>query len=205
MSAIGKLKARLKNWAKGMVPLRTQLTSVALRRKFAASGVEVGLYSYGCFDLDRVPPGTTVGRYCSLTGTSRILLENHGVSFIGLTTYLYNTDLGVVDRKTVSSERLEIGDDVWIGHHAILLPNVQSVGRGAIIAAGAVVTKPVPPYAIVAGNPARLVRYRFDEATIAAIEATRWWEKEPEELKRMVVEQPDLIFDPTRHFALKAV
>ncbi|HEU5282147.1 MAG TPA: CatB-related O-acetyltransferase [Gammaproteobacteria bacterium] len=67
-----------------------------------------------------------------------------------------------------------IGHDVWIGHEALIMPAV-TVGDGAIIASRSVVTKSVPPYAIVAGNPAKIVRMRFDEATIAALLNIQWW------------------------------
>ena len=70
---------------------------------------------------------------------------------------------------------MTIGNDVWIGSGAMILSGV-TIGDGAVVAARAVVTKDVPPYAIVAGNPARLVRYRFDEATIAALLEAAWWE-----------------------------
>ena len=61
--------------------------------------------------------------------------------------------------------KLEIKDNVWIGARAIILGNVRTIGTGAIIGAGSVVTKPVPDYAIVAGNPARIIRYRTKEET----------------------------------------
>ncbi|WP_443024984.1 CatB-related O-acetyltransferase [Sphingomonas sp. Leaf4] len=186
---------------RGQPTLAEQLTGSALRKRFAARGVTVGLYSYGCFDLARVPPGVTIGRYCSVAAGARMFLRNHGLGFLGLTPYFYNEALGVVDGSTLAPATLIIGDDVWIGHDAILLPGVGSVGRGAVIGAGAVVTRPVPAYAIVAGNPARLLRMRFDAATIAAVEATRWWEGTPDDLRRLVREQPGLAFDPARYFA----
>lgn len=68
-----------------------------------------------------------------------------------------------------------VGNDVWVGTRAIILSGV-TIGDGAIVAAGSVVTKDVPPYAIVAGNPARLVRYRFSDETIAAMRHVRWWD-----------------------------
>lgn len=195
---------RLINRLRGRHSFEEEHTSLALRRRYRALGVEIGLYSYGCFDLARVPAGVTIGRYCSFAPTAQIFLRNHGIEFIGLTAYLYNETLGVVDRSMQPYAELAIGDDVWIGHNATLLPQVGTVGRGAVIAAGAIVTRPVPAYAIVAGNPARVVRMRFDEATIAAIEATRWWELDPEGLRRLAAEQPDLVFRPAAHFAESA-
>ena len=72
-------------------------------------------------------------------------------------------------------ERVRIGHDVWIGRSAIVLAGVE-IGHGAVVGAGAVVTRDVAPYAIVAGNPARLIRFRFDETTRMRLLASRWWE-----------------------------
>lgn len=192
---------RLINRVRGRRTTVEQQTSLALRERYRTLGVEVGLYSYGCFDLARVPAGVTVGRYCSFAPTAQIFLRNHGIDFIGLTAFLYNETLGVVSDNMMPQARMAIGDDVWIGHNAILLPQVGQVGRGAVIAAGAVVTRPVPAYAIVAGNPARVVRMRFDEPTIAMIEATKWWELDTTQLRALVERQPDLVFRPAQHFA----
>jgi acetyltransferase-like isoleucine patch superfamily enzyme len=180
--------------------LMDELESAPLRTRFKELGVDVGLYSYGCFDLNRVPAGVRVGRYCSFAPSSQIFLRNHGLKFIGLTAYFYNAHLKVVERDMIDHAQMEISDDVWIGHNAILLSGVGAVGRGAAIAAGAVVTKPVPPYAIVAGNPARVIRMRFDEKTIDAVEATRWWELDPPALRQMVETNPNMMFSPVRHF-----
>src|SRR3546814_5057005 len=98
---------------------RKELDSVALRRLFADRyGIEVGLYSYGCFDPLRIPAGTVIGRYCSFATNAAILNANHGLGFIGLTPYLYLTSLGVVERETVARTRCTVSDDVWIGHNA---------------------------------------------------------------------------------------
>ncbi|MGN3975252.1 CatB-related O-acetyltransferase [Tsuneonella sp. SYSU-LHT278] len=180
--------------------LLQELESEVLRARFRDRGVDVGLYSYGCFDLQRVPAGVRVGRYCSFAPSSQIFLRDHGLNFLGLTAYLYNAELGVVDESTIEHARMEIADDVWIGHNAILLSGVGAVGRGAAIAAGAVVTKPVPPYAIMAGNPARVIRMRFDERTIDAIEATEWWRLDPAALRELIKSNPDLVFSPAQHF-----
>lgn len=68
-----------------------------------------------------------------------------------------------------------VGNDVWIGYNATIMPGVQ-IGDGAIIASNAVVTKDVLPYSIVGGNPTKLIRYRFDEETIAMLQTLKWWD-----------------------------
>lgn len=83
----------------------------------------------------------------------------------------------------VSKGDIVIGNDVWIGANAIVLSGV-TVGDGSIVAAGAVVTKDVPPYSIVAGNPAKVVKYRFSEEIVAALGQVKWWDWPDEKLKR---------------------
>ena len=78
-----------------------------------------------------------------------------------------------------------IGNDVWIGQNAVILPGVR-VGDGAIIGANAVVGSDVAPYSIVVGNPARLLRKRFDDALIALLLAFRWWDRSVEEINRLI-------------------
>lgn len=73
------------------------------------------------------------------------------------------------------SQKISIGHDTWIGHGVMIMPNV-TVGNGAIIAAGAIVTKDVPPYAVVMGVPAKIVKYRFDDEMIAGLEKIAWWD-----------------------------
>ena len=80
------------------------------------------------------------------------------------------------------AHHVKIGHDVWIGHGAIILPG-RNVGTGAVIAGGAVVTKEVPAYTIVAGNPARIVRRRFDELTAERLAALAWWDWSHEALR----------------------
>jgi chloramphenicol O-acetyltransferase type B len=80
--------------------------------------------------------------------------------------------------------RVRVGNDVWIGAGSIILDGV-SIGDGAIVAAGAVVNKDVPPYAIVGGVPARIIRYRFDEETIDALLEWRWWELDNSQLQSL--------------------
>jgi virginiamycin A acetyltransferase len=147
-------------------------------------GVSVGKYSHGgCFVPGAYDRFTTVGRYCSIAMTSSGMNRNHPMGFKSMHAYFFNPVLGVAEKDPVEYIPLEIGNDVWIGHNAIIMPNVTQICDGAVIGAGAVVNKNVPPYAVVVGNPGRVVRYRFSEERIRDLLEEKWWEKELEELK----------------------
>ena len=87
----------------------------------------------------------------------------------------------------MNRHQLIIGNDVWIGAHVRLMGGVH-IGNGAVIGAGAVVAKDVPPYAIVVGNPARVIKYRFDEETIARLQRIKWWNWKKEDIERYIPE-----------------
>jgi acetyltransferase-like isoleucine patch superfamily enzyme len=82
--------------------------------------------------------------------------------------------------------RVKVGNDVWIGTGVMVMGGV-TIGDGAVIGAGAIVTKDVPPYAVVAGVPAKIIRYRFPEDTIELLNKIKWWEKDETELKEHIV------------------
>ena len=178
--------------------VRDEYENIALRVHFAKRWrVEVGLYSYGCFDPWRVPARTRIGRYCSVAKTARILDANHPIDALTTHPYLYEARFGVVPRDLIDPPWLVISDDVWISHNATITPGCKSIGRGAIIGAGAVVTRDVPAYAIMAGQPARKLRDRFDPATIAAIEASQWWERDKAGLAALVRDHPEAAYHPS--------
>lgn len=147
-----------------------------------AHEVRVGRYSYG--DVLRpglLPPGTSVGNYCSV-GTGLIVRRrNHPLDRPILHPFFYNSRLGFLRQDTIEADRdvpLEIGHDVWIADRVTILSGCRQIGNGAVIAAGAVVTRDVPAYAIVAGVPARQVRLRLAPDRIRALTASRWWERD---------------------------
>ena len=116
-----------------------------------------------------------VGNYSGLDGTW-ILGMNHGprrVSWFPLRIHLEME--GNYDDYPVPMGDTIVGNDVWTTENCLVMSGVK-IGDGAIVAAGAVVTKDVPPYAIVGGNPAKLIRYRFTEEQIAALLEIRWWD-----------------------------
>ena len=148
-------------------------------------GVEIGAHSYGCFDPVRFPPGVRVGRYVSIGPNVTAYRRNHPMDRLSLHPYFYRPGLGAGKNADVKTASLEIGDGSWLGANAIILPGCRRIGRGAVVAAGAVLTRDVPDYAVVGGNPARLIRYRFSAEGIADADATRWWLQSPEELSAM--------------------
>lgn len=182
--------------------LKQEFRSERLRMIFMERyGIEVGMYSYGCFDEMRIARGTLIGRYCSFTSSCYVFNGNHGVSFLTTHPFAYNPACGLVDKEAIQRTRCIISDDVWVGHNAIILPSVTHVGRGAVLAAGSVVTKNVPSYAVVAGNPAKVIKYRFDPEIIAEIEKTEWWLKDEAELKNIIKNEPEMVYLPHRYFA----
>jgi virginiamycin A acetyltransferase len=161
-----------------------EITSPTIREIFSRYyDVEIGMYTHGhCFRPFTADQGTRIGRYCSIAPGARILTYNHTISFKSTSGIFYDPQYGLCDRWLAKITPLEIGNDVWIGANAVILPEVNRIGDGAIIGAGAVVSRDVQPYAVVLGNPARVVKYRFEEDVIAALLEEKWWEKELDEL-----------------------
>ena len=164
----------------------------ALLRKYY--GVDVGIHSVvPCAWKPQVlHPGTTVGRYSFLEDTVRTYTRDHPLNTKSSHGVFYNPLLGwstVGPAPSLESRRLEIGNGVRIGHNAIILRPTRRIGDGAVIAAGAVVYDDVPPFAVVEGNPAQVVRFRYSAEVIEEITASRWWEMAPRELKQASVTQ----------------
>ena len=146
--------------------------------------VDVGMYTHGgCFRPSAFDRDTTFGRYTSVAATAFAATVNHPMHYKSMHGFFFNTSFGLAKTR-LPSVPLTIGNDVWLGHNSIIMPGVEKIGDGAVVAAGAVVNKDVPPYAVVVGNPARVVRYRFDPATIERLLAEKWWEKDFEEIRR---------------------
>jgi acetyltransferase-like isoleucine patch superfamily enzyme len=150
------------------------------------TNVSLGDFSY-ISENSRIS-NTTIGKYCSIgfdviVGTgrhpSRIFVSTHPIFFSPLCQA----------QRTFTSEAffdefidISIGHDVWIGAKSIIIDGV-TIGNGAIVGAGAVVTNNVPPYAIVGGVPAKIIRYRFSQEEIDFLEEFKWWDREFEWLK----------------------
>lgn len=170
---------------------RDEYTSVGLRDYFRKHhDIEIGMYTFGAFDRWRVPPGTRIGRYCSIARNARFIEANHPMDALSTHPYFYESLHGVIAEDLLDRHPQVVSDDVWIGHNATIAAGCRRIGRGAVVGAGAVVTRDVPPYAIVMGMPAQVSRYRFDNDTIRVIEETRWWELDKDSLAAAVKGAP---------------
>jgi acetyltransferase-like isoleucine patch superfamily enzyme len=132
-----------------------------------------------------------IGSYCSIAPGVAILAHVEHPTYLPSTfplrTILFKRRVQsdqVFNADAITRGPIIIGHDVWVGQNAIILSGV-SIGNGAVIGAGSVVAKDVEPYAIVAGNPARFVRYRFPAETIAKLQAVEWWGLPDESIKRL--------------------
>jgi virginiamycin A acetyltransferase len=123
-----------------------------------------------------------IGKFCAIAEGARFIMNGANHAMSGFSTYPFNIfghgwEKGF-DPATWSKEvrgDTVVGSDVWIGMEAVILPGVE-IGHGAIIAAKSVVTHDVAPYAIVAGNAAKMVKMRFDDRTIRRLLALAWWD-----------------------------
>jgi len=120
-----------------------------------------------------------IGKFCSISHGVKIGLGPHPLNFFSTSPVFYEPYRGFVDKQLYNEFEdkgyTEIGNDVLIGANAIILAGVK-VGNGAVIGAGSVVTKDVPSYAIVAGNPAKIIKYRFNKEVIQKLEKLKWWD-----------------------------
>ncbi len=197
LAAIGRLR-RMAQRARLFSVRNRQYDNGWLRAYFRDThAIDVGLYSYGCFDPWRVQGPATIGRYCSFAKTARAVNANHPLEAITTHPMLYERAFGLVDCDRIVPRTLVVEDDVWIGHNALLLPGCSFVGRGAVIGAGAIVTRDVPRYAIVVGNPAKLLRMRFPDDLCAALDDSGWWHLTPSDIGKLLREDRSLIDHPT--------
>lgn len=124
-----------------------------------------------------------IGRYCSLGENVKGILGMHPIDFIGTHPIFYEDNDKFNCTKKAKKWEIIIEDDVWIGDNVSILSGVR-IGHGAIIGANALVTKDVDEFSIVAGNPAKVIKYRFTKELCKAIKKIEWWMLDSSELKK---------------------
>ncbi len=161
--------------------------------------VKIGRHTYGKPVIFAWNHDTklTIGNFCSISEDVKILLGGEH-SLDSVTTYPFNIFRSTwgndLKGTTKSKGDISIGNDVWLGHSCMILSGV-TIGNGAVVAAGSVVVKDVPSFAIVGGNPASVIRFRFDAKTISEIEANKWWDWSDAKIKEnleYILAFPDL-------------
>ena len=158
------------------------------------------------YSWSALPPYVTAGRYCSIAGGTTVMGGRHPIECVSSSSFIYDPGFSIVQfiEKAYggASPRLPnfqkwgvtLDNDVWVGEGVVFAQGVR-VGTGAVIAARTVVTKDVPPYAIVGGNPGKIIRYRFAEDVIARLLETEWWNLQPSDLKQLDLSNPSIFLD----------
>ncbi|WP_419956643.1 CatB-related O-acetyltransferase [Novosphingobium rhizovicinum] len=196
------------NRIRDVIPLGTQIRlSVPVHVEPFATLENGGFWNCRAFSYSRsiLPQATRVGRYCSISWNVSVLGIAHPMHHISthLFTFREHYARGIRERvgrapepAAFEPERgpVTLGHDVWIGQDVLIQQGV-TVGDGAVIAAGSVVIRDVPPFAIVGGNPARVIRYRFDEATVERIQRVAWWRYHVADFAGLNVADPEGFLD----------
>jgi len=161
------------------------------------TALEIGAFSYLVGGV--IDSCSSIGRYCSLAAGVRIGEPDHPTDWLSTSPFQYDgsrfgwhpsaDDGAPLRAEGFSRPPATIGNDVWIGANAVVLRGVH-VGDGAVVAAGAVVTKDVPPYAIVGGVAGKVIRYRFEPELVADLLDVAWWRFSPNQLAGLRFDDP---------------
>jgi acetyltransferase-like isoleucine patch superfamily enzyme len=177
--------------------VRQKMTSSAFDREIEINGVKViiGKHTYGLETVQLLtwgaqPAALKVGRFCSISYNLNLIFGgNHRSDWVSTypfghtnTSKIYSCPIA---GHPASFEDIQIKNDVWIGRNVTIMAGVI-IGNGAIIATNSHVVKSVPDYAIVGGNPAKIIKFRFDEKTIQYLLDIKWWEWDDERIKREI-------------------
>lgn len=185
-------------------PVPAQPRIVFLKPLVTHPSIEVGEYTYYDDPVDAlgfaannvthhyefIGDRLVIGRFCAIAQGATFVMNGANHAMTGVSTYPFNIfghgwEAGFDPASAIAGSKgdTRIGHDVWIGEGATILPGV-SVGSGAVVASRAVVSRDVPPYALVAGNPARVRRMRFEPDIVARLLALAWWDWPAEKIGR---------------------
>ena len=182
-------------------------------------GIYSGNYipSMGSFSFSRSPffelVPFDIGNYVSIGEQVSSFGFEHPMDNLGTSPLFYQENRNLfsrvnlnISKKIINDKNIVISNDVWIGRGALLKRGIK-IGNGAVVGAGSVVTKNVPDYAVVGGNPAKIIRYRFNENIIARLKKVKWWNLPLEELSKIDFNWPILkiieTFEESKSFEFK--
>jgi acetyltransferase-like isoleucine patch superfamily enzyme len=117
---------------------------------------------------------TIIGKFCSISWDVTIGARNHSYRKLSTHAFPYAKRIKLSRVDQINYENTTIGNDVWIGCNSVILPGL-TISDGSVIGAGSVVTKSTPPYSISVGNPAKIIKYRFEDKLISDILDLQWW------------------------------
>jgi len=182
---------------KALHPMKDYRKMIFLKNIITRKNIEVGDYTYYddaddplgfehnvLYHFDMLGDKLIIGKFCAIASGAKFIMNGANHQLNTISTYPFaifengweKINEGVdLSQKYPNKGDIVIGNDVWIGFEALIMPGVK-IGSGAVIATRAVVTKDVPDYAIVGGNPAKVIRKRFDDATTARLLKIAWWE-----------------------------
>ena len=173
-------------------PLQGITTLCFLKNIISSPNITVGDYTYYDdfesvenfkknvkYHFDFTGDKLIIGKFCQIASGVEFILNGGNHLVEGISTFPFsifgNGWEGAMEGKAFPNKgNTEIGNDVWIGYRSLIMPGIR-IGDGAIVATASVVTKDIPPYTIVGGNPAKILRRRFDEAVIGKLLEIRWW------------------------------
>lgn len=187
---------RLYNYIRD-VYIRSFKDGVKLSRRSSVIGSELGSFvhvgdyafvyeselgRYSSIGRGAVIRNARLGGFCSVSWSATIGATPHNHALLTTHAFHYIKSFGFVDHDKRIVLPTTVGNDVWVGANAVIMPGLK-IGDGAVIGAGAVVTKDVPPYAIVAGVPAKILKFRFEKDVVKELLEIRWWDWEIKRLK----------------------
>lgn len=178
------------NTYSGIINVRPHGSKFDELKMFSPNISNIGKNTYSATDLVVQSENTSIGSFCSIGEKVVLGHGEHPLNFLSTSPYFYFPNLKWKNEKAPSHdefwdlEPICVGNDVWIGNE-VSVKNGVTIGDGAVIGTKSIVTKDVPPYAIVAGVPAKIIRYRFSPEIISDLLELKWWELDDEIIKQI--------------------